>query len=109
MSAARVVRMVGDGDHVALASPLNVEDVDLVMGVTVNSAAIAEEDVQVLLIGELEDDSWSFIPFRRIFLGPDGHLVQVFDPSWKFVCVVGTALTPTRMLVSVTPAVILNP
>jgi hypothetical protein len=94
---------------VDIASALVIDHVNLVLGLTIESAVSAETVVQVVRLGELEDSAWAFIPFRAVFLGVDGRLTQTFDPSWAFVCVMGTALSASKIMVDVRPAVILNP
>lgn len=86
-----------------------IDHVNLVLGVTIESSVAPETEVQVVRLGELEEVAWSFVPFRAVFLGPDGRLTQTFDPTWAFVCVMGTALSSTKVMIDVRPAVILNP
>jgi hypothetical protein len=109
LSGSRVVRVTDDGDTVDLASASTLEHMHVVLGISANAVSSGGAEVQVVRKGELEDSTWSWIPFRPVFLSADGRLVQTLDPSWKFVCVVGTALTSTKVLVDVRPVVVLNP
>ena len=86
-----------------------IDHVNLVLGLSIESAVAAETLVTVVRLGELEDSAWSFVPFRAVFLGHNGLLTQTIDPTWAFVCVMGTALSATKVMVDVRPAVILNP
>lgn len=106
LSGGKVVRVVDDGEHVDVASALVVADAAAIVGLTLQSAVAAEDQVEVAHAGELEDSAWSFVP-GVIYLGTNGVLTQTRDPSWSFLRVVGVAMSPTKMLINLRPPVFL--
>ncbi len=106
LSGGKVVRVVDDGDHVDVASALVAADAAAVVGLTLQSAVAAEDQVEVAHAGELEDSAWSFVP-GPVYLGVNGVLTQTRDSSWAFLRIVGTAVSPTKMMINLRPPVFL--
>ena len=109
LSAGRAVRALADGDHVDVASAFVSSTARTLVGVVATSAAAADEEVEVVLRGELDDDVWTFTPQQNVYVGDNGVLTQTIDPTWSYVCVVGRALTPTKLLVDVRAPIFLAP
>lgn len=109
LSGGRAVRTLEDGDHIDVASARAPEVARAIVGVVATSAGASDQEVEVVLRGELEDDGWTFVPHRNVFVGDNGVLTQTIDPTWAFVCVVGRALTPTKLLVDMRAPIFLAP
>lgn len=105
LSGSRIVRLLADGEHVDVASPLDATHARTIVGVTLTSATAAEETVEIVRVGEVEDSAWSFQPGRAVFVGVGGAPTQQLEASWVFMRVVGVAVTPTKMLVDLRPPV----
>lgn len=82
-------------------------DGEVVYGVAVQSGLVGTV-IEIRVIGELEDASWSWTPGRPIVADTLGRLTQVI-PEVGFLRVVGSALTATKMLVQVQPLLRLAP
>lgn len=95
LSGHRAVRLAGSG-AVRFASADDITQAGLVAGVTLH-AAEEGEPVAVAIVGEVVEPSWSFAP-GPVFLGLNGALVQA-PPASGFVQPMGTAITPTRLIV----------
>jgi hypothetical protein len=95
LSGHRAVRLAGSGT-VRVASADDIAQAGLVAGVTLH-AAEEGEPVAVAIVGEVVEPSWSFAP-GPVFLGLNGALVQA-PPASGFVQPMGTAITPTRLIV----------
>lgn len=100
LSGARVVYADGP-DHIELASVGVQAHARAILGVSVQSATAAETEVEVVHAGEYEDDGWSFIPQRVVFLGMNGTLTQTYDDTWPFVLVIGVAISPTKVFINI--------
>lgn len=92
----RVVRADRPG-AVALADASVLDHAGRLVGLTL-AAAEAGRPINVRAGGPVEEPSWRLTP-GPVFLGAEGALTQV-APTQGFICQVGTALTPTRMLVA---------
>lgn len=109
ISGGRVVRLAEDGSYVDVASALSAGDASSIAGIAVQSAATRDEELEIVRFGELEDDGWNFVPFRRVFVGSNGQLTQTIDRQWSFVCILGTAMSPTKLMVDLRPPTFLAP
>lgn len=97
LSALRLVYANDDG-KLAYADKDNIESAKRVAGMTLTSA-IADAALDVLLLGTHEDQNWSWNMDgnRALFLGASGVIVQG-APSGAAIMRVGTALSPTKIL-----------
>lgn len=70
-----------------------------VLGMTMGSAsqnALGE----YLISGAIEENSWSWVPGKPLFLQNNGQISQV-PPSTGFLLQVGKALTPSKIFVQI--------
>lgn len=106
ISGHRVVRISAAG-NLAYASSANVGDAANVIGISQN-AAVAGGNVNIQSFGPLDEPSWSWTPGLPVFCGVDGVLTQVppEGPGDAFSLIVGTAMLPTRIYVSVKQPII---
>lgn len=104
ISALRVVRLSGDG-HVRLARPEEAESKSP-LGISLQAAA-PDNTLRVVLEGEASDDSWSWTPGQSVFLGTEGSLTGSQPPNQPMSIVVGTAPTPTSLMVRIQPPLFL--
>lgn len=95
LSGQRAVRLAGSGT-VRIASSDDISQAGLPIGVT-TAAADEGADVPVMIVGAIDEPSWSFSP-GPVFLGLNGALVQA-PPASGFVLQIGTALSATRLVV----------
>ena len=98
LSQHRVV-YAADADHVAAADAGVLSHGTCVYGITQQPAEDPEQNVEIARAGEVTEPDWAFTPLAPVFLGREGRLTQVYDPTWAFVLIVGFALSPTRMLI----------
>jgi hypothetical protein len=80
------------------ADPEVESDVLALLGVTV-SAAGSGHPINVQRMGHIDDDAWQLQPGKRVFLGTQGRLTQE-PPQSGYDVLIGTALTPTRLLLN---------
>lgn len=94
----KAVRVSGD-DKVYLASSDAPNQIGDTLGIAMNAAAI-DAPVTVMIEGEMDDPSWSFVP-GPIFLGLAGSLTQATPelPAAAFRQRLATVLSPTRLLI----------
>jgi hypothetical protein len=103
LSGHRAVRLAGAGT-VRVASSGDIAQAGLVLGVT-TGAAEEGSPVAVMVVGEVDEPSWSFAP-GPVFLGLNGALVQA-PPASGFVQQMGTAVYSTRLIVERAAPIIL--
>lgn len=96
LSALRVVYELGG--EVFYIDYLDTAHIELIRGVTVTSAS-AGGQVSVRMYGDIEDDSWSW-DIGVIWLGANGVLTQT-PPTTGFDVRVGSAVSPTRVILSI--------
>lgn len=72
-------------------------------------AALVGEGLDIVESGLMDDVAWTWTPGLPIFLGAAGMLTQVepATPGCVFSCIVGRAITATRLQVAVQAPVIL--
>ncbi len=96
ISDLRVVRDVGDGVHIAVATPTNAR---AILGLSRNSASGANQTVNVIEFGEITDPSWTWTQ-GPVFLDAVGQLTQT--PTLTDALVqIAEALSPTKLLVNI--------
>ena len=96
LSALRVVYEV-DGEVFLLDSTDDVH-IDQLLGLTITSGA-ASENVNVQLVGAVDDASWSWTP-GRVYLGASGFLTQT-PPDAGYLVLVGYAVSATRLVLNI--------
>lgn len=60
-------------------------------------AALANDIVEVLALGELIEPSWAWIPGEPLYLGSNGLMTQTPPLAPAFLLELGVALTPTSI------------
>jgi hypothetical protein len=103
ISALRVVRLSSSG-HVRLARPEEAES-HSPLGVSLQAAA-SGGTLSVALQGQVQDNSWAWIPGQSVFLGANGTLTSV-QQNLNVAIVVGTASAPTSLMVRIQPPLFL--
>lgn len=104
IGGSKVLRHALDGT-VDLASADNLAHSGVLAGVSVNAVSGAGQEVEIRRLGEFYDSGWSWIPGLPVYVGLAGVLTQTYSPSWAFVCIVGAAITPTRVDLTFEPAI----
>jgi hypothetical protein len=74
----------------------------LVIGLALN-AAVTNDPVDVILLGVLEDLSWSWSANELLFLSTSGSITSIAPslPTDTYSVVLGKALTSTKIMVSI--------
>jgi hypothetical protein len=93
-----VVRYVDD-HHVEPASSNNLAHMSTIAGIALTATSAAEEELQVVRLGEIVDSGWAWTPGLPVYLSPTGTITQTHSTAWAFVLVVGAALSATRIVV----------
>lgn len=96
LSALRVVYEI-DGEVFLLDSADDVH-IDQLLGLTITSGN-ASENVNVQLVGAVDDASWSWTP-GRVYLGANGFLTQT-PPDAGYLVLVGYAVSATRLILNI--------
>ena len=104
MGGQRIVRTAFAG-RVRYASSGVVLDASTVIGLSLN-AALAGDLVRVATGGEITEPTWNFVEGLPVFLALDGRITQV-PPTTGFSLVIGTATSPTSLVVGIKQSVIL--
>lgn len=104
LSGHRVLRATPTGADYASSDDLT--NANGVIGISTN-AALAGSSVKVQTDGELTEPSWTWAVDQPIFNGINGTLTQV-SPSVGYSLIVGVAIEPTRILISVKQPIVLN-
>jgi hypothetical protein len=89
------------------ADPSNALHGAAVVGITRGAAALGDS-VALASQGSLEHLGWTFTPDLPIYLGASGALVQSAPIGASFLKVLGMAQSPTRITVSIQPAIYIN-
>jgi hypothetical protein len=90
-----------------IADPQNPIHASTIIGIT-DASAVVGEQVSVMTNGDLITHSgWMFIPGYPVYVGANGTVSQT-GVSTIFSKVVGMAVSPTSVVVSIQPAVFLN-
>jgi hypothetical protein len=106
LSALRAVRAAPSGE-LFYASHNVPADAHAVLGVTTTAAAAGGVVFAVGSGAEVTDAGWAWTPGLPVFLGALGALTQS-PPASGFLLRVGTATSPTRLLVRIEEPVILG-
>lgn len=67
------------------------------------SSSLAGQNIRVITAGPFDKAAYSFTPGEPVFVGPNGELTQVVPTSW-FEQQVGVAITATKILIDIEPA-----
>ena len=101
ISAYTVVALVG-GSVVTASSGIPAH-MGAVVGVATQSVA-AGAPVQIQFAGQISYNGWTFQPGEFVCLSSTGILTQTV-PAFGFLQVLGVAITPTSVLLSIQPAI----
>jgi hypothetical protein len=104
LSGHRVVRSAS-ASVVDYADNQTANHKNLILGVTIGAAS-SGAPVQVRVAGEMTETGWSWIPGELIFCGANGLLTQS-APTTGFLCVIGTAISPTTIYVDIRQSITL--
>lgn len=103
LSGHRVVKAVDGGvDYASIVWP---EDAQTVIGLT-SGATLATQFAKIQISGELMEPSWNW-QLGPVFNGVDGLLTQT-NPSSGYSLVVGIAIEPTKILISLKQPIVLT-
>lgn len=103
ISGHRLVKYVTGGKIVPV-DPFNPDDAGCIVGMTFG-AAIQGDFAGIRIAGTLEEPSWNWIPNEPVFVGAFGIPTQTIDPGWAFVQVIGRALSPTEIAMTIFPPI----
>lgn len=95
-----------DAGELVYASADTAEHAFTLAGITTGAAA-SGAPATVQRNDVLDHAGWAFVPGMAVFLGLNGMLVQAPDPSGVFLKPIGVALTATRLMLSIQPAMFL--
>lgn len=104
VSGHRVMKI--DIGGVTYASSNNINDANLVLGITINAGS-AGSKVNVQLFGEMTEPSWNWIPGDPIFCGLNGLLTQT-APTSGFAIIVAEAILPQTVIVTLKSPIIVG-
>ena len=103
-SGHRALYPRADGGGLAVASASDVTHAGRVVGISL-AAASAGASISYVDDGPIDEPSWSFAP-GPVWLGEQGQITQAV-PASGFAQIVGTAVAPTRIVVSLQPPILL--
>lgn len=104
LSGGRVVR-ADSASQLQYADSGTPAHATAIIGVT-RTAIASGDGGDVVESGFLDDPAWAWTAGGAIFCGAAGVLTQT-APAAGFVCIVGYAVTTTRLYVAVRPAIVL--
>lgn len=79
----------------------------IICGICLNSANIGDL-ISVVKDGEIEHIGWTFTAGNPIYLGSSGGITQTLPVGSLFSKVLGVALTSTKVLIEIQPAIFIN-
>ena len=88
-------------NQVEYASPDEASHAYLVRGITLNAVPGAGNALKVQTLGDLTDSTWNLIPGKVIYLGANGTMSQVYDPTRAYTLILGVAVTATSILLKI--------
>lgn len=103
LSALRVVYELNG--QVYYLDPADADHIDSLLGVTLTAATVGST-VNVQRSGVVEDSAWNWIP-GRVWLGANGSLTQT-PPLFGFDVLIGNAVSPTRIVLNIQDAILLE-
>jgi hypothetical protein len=106
LSGHRVVTLDSNGD-LKYATCTDAAHAGRVIGITTH-AADAGAPCSVQTFSTMNESSWSWTPDQPVFLGADGALVSAPPPDAAFVMVVGFAISPTVLFISLREPILLT-
>ena len=86
-------------DAVGLATPASTASKSPVVGIT-SGSAVAGAYATLITSGIFTEPSWTWVPDSTLFVGVGGVLTQT-PPSTGYMHVVGYAVSPTTVVVSI--------
>jgi hypothetical protein len=93
------------GNTFVLADNDVIAHVNAIVGITL-SATLTGNTAQVLQIGKVTNNTWSWTPDQPLFVGSNGDMTQT-PPATGFVQVVGVAVTATEINFEIKTPVVL--
>lgn len=98
--------VMGDGaGSIAYADSSNLAHRGKCIGLTM-TAASAGGTVEIAVSGDVTEPTWNW-SLGPVYLGTNGLLTQTV-PTSGYIQVIGTAMSPTRMTISIQQPIILN-
>lgn len=106
LSGHQVVRWNSSG-QLALASADVLAHRVAVAGVT-TGAVVSGDEATVQSANVIEHSGWSWTADQLVFLGLNGALTQSVPISAQYRLVIGMAVSPTRLAISIQPPVVIS-
>ena len=101
----KIVKL-GDNGYLYYASCNVLDDVNKILGLSLNSANVGE-NVRVLIFGKLSDSSFNFNIDKPIFLGINGQIVQEVPETAVFIQRLGKVLRNNEIMIDLDEPIIL--
>ena len=76
-----------------------------IVGLALNSATGAGQEVDVQSSGEVTNSGWSFTPGQRLFLGPNGAIITSISPSDTLMVPIGHAIDNDTIFIDIKPSI----
>jgi hypothetical protein len=105
LGGGRVLRYV-DSTHVGYASADTVAHAPVLAGVSRTAVSGAEQSIELVRLGEIDDSGWTWTPGLPIYLGINGVMTQSYSAAWAFAVVIGFAVSATRIVVDFKDSII---
>ena len=101
--------MLGPDEKAIYASCSDISCSRKVIGITQN-AAISNDLLVVRKYGVMSEPTWNWDTSKPIYLGIDGNLTQTQElwPISQFTIILGYPISATKMLVNISPPIILT-
>lgn len=106
LSGHRVVTLDSNG-ALKYATCTDAAHAGRVIGITTHAAS-AGDQCGVQTFSTMDESSWNLTPDQPLFLGADGTLVAAPPPDAAFVMVVGFAISPTVLFISLREPILLT-
>lgn len=104
VSGHRVIKATPSGaDYASCDVP---DDANAIVGLS-TGAALAGEFLKIQTDGEMTEPSWNWVVGKPVFDGINGQLTQT-SPSVGYSLIVGIAIEPSTILISVKQPIVLN-
>lgn len=102
ISALKAIYVKASDGKAYVGKSNGTEPESLVIGIAINTA-VTNDPVSVILLGILEDLSWSWAANELLFLNTLGSITDIAPtlPTDIYAVVLGKALTSTKIMVSI--------
>lgn len=98
--AANVIVYVGDDGRLYPAFADNLAHMFRISGI-LTVAALTNQTSILRTDGIIVNPTWNFTVNQPVFLGLNGSIVQIIEPTAKFLISVGTVMTPNSIAVDI--------